>query len=100
MDGLQNQHEQQQGQLQQQQLLGVQAVLEGDDNEEDYSGGSKSPAQARPVPDSERRNALREANRIHCKETRERKKKKEQLLREVGVSFDLVVLCVDVYVKV
>ena len=29
------------------------------------------------------RDPLREANRIHCKQTRERKKKREELLREV-----------------
>lgn len=78
MDELQNFHE-----PQQQQQLDAQAVVDGDTGED--CSGSKSPAQALSMTDSARRNALREANRIHCKETRERKKRKEQLLREVGV---------------
>ncbi|CAM9837881.1 unnamed protein product, partial [Laminaria digitata] len=77
MDGFQNHHEQQQ--------LGAVLAVVDERNGEGCSGGGVgggSPDQGRPMPDSARRNALREANRIHCKETRERKKKKEQLLRE------------------
>lgn len=33
------------------------------------------------------RDAMREANRVHCRETRERKKRQEQMLREVRGTF-------------
>lgn len=50
------------------------------DEEDDLS----APVQASSAQeDTLRCNSLREANRIHCRDTRNRKKEKEKLLKEV-----------------
>lgn len=41
----------------------------------------------RAVSSDRKRRDDREANRIHCKETRERKREKERLLREVRILY-------------
>lgn len=52
-----------------------------------FSAGRRSSQDSkRKITSVDRRNELeraREANRIHCKETRDRKRERERLLREV-----------------
>lgn len=64
------------------------AILSSQD-QVDRGRGEGSPTQGPPAmehdDDGNVRDPLREANRIHCKQTRERRKQREQLLREVPV---------------
>lgn len=63
------------------------AILSSEDQVD--HGREGSPTQGPPPVEHEDdgsvRDPLREANRIHCKQTRERRKQREQLLREVPV---------------
>lgn len=71
------------------------AILSSQD-EVDRGRGEGSPTQGPPTvehdDDGSIRDPLREANRIHCKQTRERRKQREQLLREVPV-FQVIFYC-------
>lgn len=58
----------------------------GDVNDDDDGGGAAEEQAIQTTPASAsdcRRRDEREANRIHCRETRERKRQNEKLLREV-----------------
>lgn len=51
--------------------------------DEDDDGAASEEQVTRVVASDRKRRDEREANRIHCRETRERKRQKEKLLREV-----------------
>lgn len=66
-------------------LLGVTTVSPPKSKMKDTSTRSGGAVSTRAISSDRKRRDEREANRIHCRETRERKRERERLLREVMI---------------